>query len=167
MEQSEERRREQRLRYHWPVWFAEDFNRTLTQGQMVDGMYRSPVRPGGQGGTRSEFTSRDIPVGGGIGGTFRAVDRGMLDPNWRRNQIDRGTRRVGEGGRRMTVEQDAAASAAAVPQRQYASQTSTGGANTGGANVGTDDRKPPQQLGPPVKDDREPLTKPVSSYVRS
>lgn len=31
-----ERRREQRLRYHWPVWFAEDFNDTLTQGQMVD-----------------------------------------------------------------------------------------------------------------------------------
>ena len=31
-----ERRREQRLRYHWPVWFAEDFNETLTQGQMVD-----------------------------------------------------------------------------------------------------------------------------------
>lgn len=31
-----ERRREQRLRYHWPVWFAEDFKETLTQGQMVD-----------------------------------------------------------------------------------------------------------------------------------
>ncbi len=31
-----ERRREQRLRYHWPVWFAEDFNETLFQGQMVD-----------------------------------------------------------------------------------------------------------------------------------
>jgi len=31
-----ERRREQRLRYHWPVWFAEDFNETLTQGQLVD-----------------------------------------------------------------------------------------------------------------------------------
>ena len=31
-----ERRREQRLRYQWPVWFAEDFNSTLTQGQMVD-----------------------------------------------------------------------------------------------------------------------------------
>lgn len=31
-----ERRREQRLRYHWPVWFAEDFDDTLTQGQMVD-----------------------------------------------------------------------------------------------------------------------------------
>lgn len=31
-----DRRREPRLRYHWPVWFAEDFNDTLTQGQMVD-----------------------------------------------------------------------------------------------------------------------------------
>jgi hypothetical protein len=24
------------LRYHWPVWFAEDFNEELLQGQMVD-----------------------------------------------------------------------------------------------------------------------------------
>ncbi|MBN1392991.1 MAG: hypothetical protein JW947_09345 [Sedimentisphaerales bacterium] len=31
-----ERRREQRLRYHWPVWFAENFNEALSQGQMVD-----------------------------------------------------------------------------------------------------------------------------------
>jgi len=31
-----ERRKEQRLRYHWPIWFAEDFNDTLSQGQMVD-----------------------------------------------------------------------------------------------------------------------------------
>ena len=31
-----ERRREQRLRYHWPIWFAEDFNGILNQGQMVD-----------------------------------------------------------------------------------------------------------------------------------
>ena len=31
-----ERRKEQRLRYHWPVWFAEDFNEVLSQGQMVD-----------------------------------------------------------------------------------------------------------------------------------
>lgn len=31
-----ERRIEQRLRYHWPVWFAEDFNSSLSQGQMVD-----------------------------------------------------------------------------------------------------------------------------------
>ncbi|MCK4752089.1 MAG: PilZ domain-containing protein [Planctomycetes bacterium] len=36
MEDGIERRREQRLRYHWPVWFAEDFNETLLQGQMVD-----------------------------------------------------------------------------------------------------------------------------------
>ncbi len=36
MEMTNERRREQRLRYHWPVWFAEDFNNALTQGQMVD-----------------------------------------------------------------------------------------------------------------------------------
>lgn len=36
MEQTAERRREQRLRYHWPVWFAEDFDETLSQGQMVD-----------------------------------------------------------------------------------------------------------------------------------
>jgi hypothetical protein len=31
-----ERRTEKRLRYHWPVWFAEDFNAILAQGQMVD-----------------------------------------------------------------------------------------------------------------------------------
>ena len=31
-----EQRREKRLRYHWPVWFAEDFNGILSQGQMVD-----------------------------------------------------------------------------------------------------------------------------------
>lgn len=31
-----ERRREQRLRYSWPIWFAEDFDDILTQGQMVD-----------------------------------------------------------------------------------------------------------------------------------
>lgn len=36
MEQAVERRKERRLRYHWPVWFAEDFNETLSQGQMVD-----------------------------------------------------------------------------------------------------------------------------------
>ena len=36
MEAVTERRREQRLRYHWPVWFAEDFNEVLSQGQMVD-----------------------------------------------------------------------------------------------------------------------------------
>jgi len=31
-----ERRAEPRLRYSWPVWFAEDFTDILTQGQMVD-----------------------------------------------------------------------------------------------------------------------------------
>jgi hypothetical protein len=36
MEASPERRKERRLRYHWPVWFAEDFDQILSQGQMVD-----------------------------------------------------------------------------------------------------------------------------------
>ena len=36
MEEFAERRREKRLRYHWPVWFAEDFNEVLSQGQMMD-----------------------------------------------------------------------------------------------------------------------------------
>ena len=36
MEETDERRKEQRLCYHWPVWFAEDLNETLSQGQMVD-----------------------------------------------------------------------------------------------------------------------------------
>ena len=36
MEQGYERRTEQRLRYCWPVWFSEDFNGVLSQGQMVD-----------------------------------------------------------------------------------------------------------------------------------
>ncbi len=36
MEANSERRIEDRLRYHWPVWFAEDFNGILSQGQMVD-----------------------------------------------------------------------------------------------------------------------------------
>ncbi|HBG77432.1 MAG TPA: hypothetical protein DDW84_01090 [Phycisphaerales bacterium] len=31
-----ERRREKRLQYHWPVWFAEDFGDVLAQGQMFD-----------------------------------------------------------------------------------------------------------------------------------
>ncbi len=30
------RRREKRLRYNWPIWFAEDFNGQLNQGQMID-----------------------------------------------------------------------------------------------------------------------------------
>jgi hypothetical protein len=36
MSKNNERRKEQRLRYHWPIWFAENFNEVLTQGQMVD-----------------------------------------------------------------------------------------------------------------------------------
>ena len=36
MDTNTERRTEQRLRYQWPVWFAEDFNDVLAQGQMVD-----------------------------------------------------------------------------------------------------------------------------------
>ena len=36
MEQNTERRAEKRLRYSWPVWFAEDFDDVLTQGQMID-----------------------------------------------------------------------------------------------------------------------------------
>ena len=36
MEHTDERRGEQRLRYHWPIWFAEDFNEVLSQGEMVD-----------------------------------------------------------------------------------------------------------------------------------
>jgi hypothetical protein len=36
MEENNERRTEQRLRYYWPIWFAEDVNSTLLQGQMVD-----------------------------------------------------------------------------------------------------------------------------------
>jgi hypothetical protein len=34
--QTKNRRAEQRLRYHWPVWFAENFEDVLIQGQMVD-----------------------------------------------------------------------------------------------------------------------------------
>jgi hypothetical protein len=36
MGETTERRTEQRLRYYWPIWFAEDFNDVLSQGQMVD-----------------------------------------------------------------------------------------------------------------------------------
>lgn len=36
MDTNNERREEQRLRYNWPVWFAEDFNEALSQGEMVD-----------------------------------------------------------------------------------------------------------------------------------
>jgi hypothetical protein len=31
-----ERRVEERLHYHWPIWFAEDFHGELAQGQMAD-----------------------------------------------------------------------------------------------------------------------------------
>ena len=31
-----ERRKERRLRYDWPIWFAEDFKKTLFQGQLLD-----------------------------------------------------------------------------------------------------------------------------------
>jgi len=36
MDETIERRAEQRLNYYWPIWFAEDFNEALSQGQMVD-----------------------------------------------------------------------------------------------------------------------------------
>ncbi|MFQ6034587.1 MAG: hypothetical protein ACE5NM_01915 [Sedimentisphaerales bacterium] len=36
MKTNHERRIEQRLRYHWPIWFAEDFDEELAQGQMVN-----------------------------------------------------------------------------------------------------------------------------------
>ena len=34
--QAAEQRKEKRLRYHWPVWFAENFDSELCQGQMFD-----------------------------------------------------------------------------------------------------------------------------------
>jgi hypothetical protein len=36
MTTTSERRTEQRLCYHWPIWFAEDFRGELSQGQMAD-----------------------------------------------------------------------------------------------------------------------------------
>ena len=36
MDSNSERRTEQRLQYYWPIWFAENFNDILSQGQMVD-----------------------------------------------------------------------------------------------------------------------------------
>jgi hypothetical protein len=36
MDGNNDRRREKRLSYYWPIWFAEDFNGTLSQGQMAD-----------------------------------------------------------------------------------------------------------------------------------
>ena len=36
MAETEERRREKRLQYNWPVWFAANFDGELSQGQMMD-----------------------------------------------------------------------------------------------------------------------------------
>jgi len=36
MNTTSERRTEQRLSYQWPIWFAQDLNGDLSQGQMVD-----------------------------------------------------------------------------------------------------------------------------------
>ena len=36
MDRDNERRTEQRLRYYWPIWFAENIDHQLSQGQMVD-----------------------------------------------------------------------------------------------------------------------------------
>lgn len=36
MDTRQEKRGEKRLRYHWPVWFGNDFKDVLTQGQMID-----------------------------------------------------------------------------------------------------------------------------------
>jgi len=36
MRTNNERRSEERLHYYWPIWFAEDFNGVLSQGQMLD-----------------------------------------------------------------------------------------------------------------------------------
>jgi len=36
MDENNERRSERRLCYQWPVWFTENFNEAISQGQMVD-----------------------------------------------------------------------------------------------------------------------------------
>jgi hypothetical protein len=36
MEDMKERRREERLRHQWPIWFAEDFKENVYEGLMVD-----------------------------------------------------------------------------------------------------------------------------------
>jgi len=36
MNDTKNRRREERLQYQWPVWFAEDFQKSLSEGLMVD-----------------------------------------------------------------------------------------------------------------------------------
>ena len=33
---NDERRRERRLHYHWPVWYGENYEGSLDQGQMID-----------------------------------------------------------------------------------------------------------------------------------
>ena len=36
MDENRDRRTEQRLRYYWPIWYAENIDHSLSQGQMVD-----------------------------------------------------------------------------------------------------------------------------------
>ena len=36
MDENRDRRTEQRLRYYWPIWYAENVDYTLSQGQKVD-----------------------------------------------------------------------------------------------------------------------------------
>lgn len=36
MEQSQNRRFEERLRYHWPIWYADAGDEQVVQGQMID-----------------------------------------------------------------------------------------------------------------------------------
>lgn len=36
MDETKERRREERLRYRWPVWFAEDFTLNVCEGLMIN-----------------------------------------------------------------------------------------------------------------------------------
>lgn len=73
-----ERRREERLRYHWPVWFAEDNDAEVRQGQMAD--------VSSQGAAFTCYTSECCPYPGqhmmarfsiprhGEGGSFDMVD---------------------------------------------------------------------------------------------
>ncbi len=36
MDKQDNRRQEERLRYHWPVWFGDSCGHAIAQGQMVD-----------------------------------------------------------------------------------------------------------------------------------
>ncbi len=36
MSEFQEKRNEKRLKYNWPIWFADQYNENLCQGQMVD-----------------------------------------------------------------------------------------------------------------------------------